>query len=159
MKIAKQFRWEAAHRLPWHEGLCRHLHGHSYRMMVTLEGEPDARGLLLDFQHLKRILAPLIDAWDHATLVAEDDHELRRLLRQTDWRCAVLPYDTTSENLCRYVAAYLCTRAADVLRAHGVHTVHVRLQETETCYAETSQPVGLACSEAPPTGSVHAGAE
>ncbi len=78
MKIAKRFRWEAAHRLPWHEGLCRNLHGHSYRMTVELEGEPDARGMVLDFKHLKRVLKPLVDAWDHAILVAESDAEKTR---------------------------------------------------------------------------------
>lgn len=56
MKVAKRFRWEAAHRLPWHEGQCRHLHGHSYRMTVELRGDPSGDGMLMDFKHLKQIL-------------------------------------------------------------------------------------------------------
>ncbi len=141
MTIAKRFRWEAAHRLPWHEGPCRNLHGHSYRMTVELTGEPDERGMLLDFQDLKRILKPLVEAWDHAVLVAADDAELLALLAQTDWKRAVLPGDTTSENLSAYVAAHLCTEGRAVLQARRVHTVRVRIEETETCYAEAVQAV------------------
>ena len=141
MKIAKRFRWEAAHRLPWHEGICRNLHGHSYRMVVELEGDPDARGMVLDFQHLKRELQPLIEAWDHALLIDESDAELMAVARQTGWKHAVLPFDTTAENLSAYVAAYLCEHAAEMLRAHGIRSVRVRLEETETCYAEAEQAV------------------
>ncbi len=153
MKIAKRFRWEAAHRLPWHEGLCCNLHGHSYRMMVELEGEPDARGMVLDFTHLKRALAPLIKAWDHAMLVAEADAELLAVAKQTGWKHAVLPFDTTAENLADYVAGYLCEQEAALLRAHRIRTVRVRLAETETCYAEAERVVA---PEAHANGEVRA---
>lgn len=141
MKIAKRFRWEAAHRLPWHEGVCCNLHGHSYRMVVELEGTPDARGMLLDFKHLKKALMPLVDAWDHATLVASDDADLLRVMQQTGWKHVVLPFDTTAENLSRYVARYLCETAADLMQAHHIHVVRVRVAETETCYAEAEETV------------------
>ena len=141
MKVAKRFRWEAAHRLPWHDGPCDNLHGHSYRMMVELEGTPDARGMLIDFQDIKRVLKPLVDAWDHAILVAETDTELLALIEQTSWNHAVLPCDTTAENLAEYVADYLCAQGGDRLRAHDVTTVRVRLAETETCYAEAERRV------------------
>ncbi|GIV60009.1 6-carboxytetrahydropterin synthase [Rhodocaloribacter litoris] len=141
MKVAKQFRWEGAHRLPWHEGLCRNLHGHSYRLTVELDGEPDTRGMLVDFQALKQMMAPLIDAWDHAILVAETDDELHDVVRRTGWKHALLPFDTTAENLCRYVADHLCTAHGPYLRERGVHTVRVRLAETETCYAEAERHV------------------
>ena len=110
-------------------------------MEVALEGTPDTRGMLLDFKHLKRVLKPLVDAWDHATLVAQDDAELRALLAQTDWKYVVLPFDTTAENLSQYVADHLCNVAADVLQEHHVTQVYVRVAETETCYAEYARPV------------------
>ena len=141
MKIAKRFRWEAAHRLPWHEGLCRNLHGHSYRLTVVLDGAPDARGMVLDFKHLKRALKPLIDAWDHAILVAETDDELLGIARQTGWKHYVFPADTTAENLSAFVAEHLCTEAGGLLAEHGIRRVTVRLAETETCYAEAERAV------------------
>jgi 6-pyruvoyltetrahydropterin/6-carboxytetrahydropterin synthase len=150
MTIAKRFRWEGAHRLPWHEGGCQHLHGHSYRMTVELDGTPDERGLLIDFKDLKALLRPLIDAWDHATLVAEDDGALREALERLDSKHVVLPFDTTSENLCTYVANYLARTGADVLREHGVTAIRVRILETETCYAEAERhlPTGTPADSA-----------
>ncbi|GBD00311.1 6-carboxy-5,6,7,8-tetrahydropterin synthase [bacterium HR18] len=139
MKVAKRFRFEAAHRLPWHPGACRHLHGHSYRLVVGLEGDPDARGILVDFQDLKRLVQPLIDTWDHATLVASDDTALQEALDALGSRYVVLPFDSTAENLCTYVADYLIREAGDWLRARGVWRLWVRLAETETSFAETER--------------------
>ena len=136
MKIAKRFRWEGAHRLPWHDGPCKDLHGHSYEMFVEVEGELDENGLLMDFKHLKRALMPLIDAWDHATLVAANDDPLLKVMKETGWRHAVLPYDTTAENICIFVADYLIESSRPLLEERKVHTVRVRVAETETCYAE-----------------------
>ena len=138
MKVAKQFRWEGAHRLPWHGGLCRNLHGHSYLLTVELEGTPDARGMLVDFHDIKRHLKPLIDAWDHATIVAQDDADLIAALDALGSKRYVLPYDSTSENLSRYAAGYLLERAGDWLIASNVERVTVRVQETGTSYAEHS---------------------
>lgn len=139
MKIAKRFRWEGAHRLPWHEGRCKDLHGHSYEMFVEVEGEPDAQGLLMDFKHLKNALMPLIDEWDHSTLVAENDPKLLGVMRETGWRHAVLPYDTTAENICIYVADHLVSNHKELLASRRIHTVRVRISETETCYAEAER--------------------
>ncbi len=140
-RVAKRFRWEGAHRLPWHTGGCQHLHGHSYTMMVEVAGTPDERGMLIDFQEIKRLVHPLVQAWDHATLVAADDTELRQALERLEMKHAVLPYDTTSENLCRYVAEHLAHEGSETFRQHHITTIRVRVQETETCYAEVEQAV------------------
>jgi len=139
MKIAKRFRFEGAHRLPWHEGLCKSLHGHSYTMYVEIEGELDEKGLLMDFKDLKQCLVPLIDSWDHATIVAAHDTELREVVETKNWKHFILPYDTTAENMCIYTAEYLVQNSREVLVAHRVHTIRVRVSETETCYAEAER--------------------
>ena len=141
MKVAKRFRWEGAHRLPWHTGGCQHLHGHSYTMVVELEGAPDERGMLIDFKEVKRVLRPLVEAWDHATLVAEGDRALRDALTALGSKHFVLPYDSTSENLCQYAADYLGMEGREVLHEHGVTTIRVTVQETETCYAALEVPL------------------
>ena len=142
MRVAKRFRWEGAHRLPWHDGPCRNLHGHSYSMEVVVEGPIDSRGMVIDFKDVKAALKPLVEAWDHATFVAHDDDELLGVMEQTGWKHYVLPFDSTSENLAQYAAEHLCREAADVFARLGVASVLVRLQETETCYAETVVHVG-----------------
>lgn len=151
MKVAKEFRWEGAHRLPWHAGPCAHLHGHSYRLTVELEGTPDARGMLVDFQHLKQRLQPLLAAFDHATLVAASDQALRQALETLGSRHVVLPFDTTSENLCGYVADYLEQTEGAWLRAHGITRLVVTVRETETCYATLERTVRVG-QEAGPVG-------
>ncbi|MDZ4698664.1 MAG: 6-carboxytetrahydropterin synthase [Rhodothermales bacterium] len=141
MKVAKQFTWEAAHRLPWHTGACKNLHGHSYKMTVELEGDPDERGMLIDFKEIKKILSPLIEDWDHATLVADDDIDLRYALEELGSRQALLPYDSTAENLSRYTAEYLMKQGTEVLRTRKIHNISVTVRETDTCYATFECPV------------------
>lgn len=141
MKASKRFRWEGAHRLPWHTGGCQNLHGHSYEMWVELEGTPDERGMLIDFKEIKQVLKPLVEAWDHATLVADYDEDLKRAIDLLGSKHFVLPYDSTSENLCQYTADYLGSEGLDVLLAHRIASIRVRVMETETCYGELEVPV------------------
>lgn len=157
MIVAKEFRFEAAHRIPWHEGACRHLHGHSYGVTVRLEGEPNERGMVIDFRHIKALLKDLIDRLDHSVLVAADDVALIAAIRRLGGRMVTLPYDSTAENLCRFIADHLLLRAGAVLAEHRITSVSVRVRETETCYAEVTvavasarPPSHRAAREAPP---------
>ena len=73
MRIRKQFSFEAAHVLPHHEGKCSRLHGHSYRLEVTVEGplqtSGPARGMVVDFDELAAtVRRTVIDALDHRSL-------------------------------------------------------------------------------------------
>ena len=136
MKVSKRFRWEAAHRLPWHEEGCQHLHGHSYVMWIELNGVPDSRGMVIDFKEIKNILKPLVDAWDHSILVSEGDFELIEAIKLLRSKHYTFPFDTSSENLCIYVVDYIKQHAMEVLIAHEITSVRVRVQETETCYAD-----------------------
>lgn len=141
MVVAKRFSWEAAHRLPWHEGLCKNNHGHSYRMEAMVTGRVDAQGMVIDFQDVKAALKPLVDAWDHATLVAADDREYLDIVRSMGWKHYVLPFDTTAENLARYAADALCANGREALESAGASRVTIRIYETDSCYAEYTRPV------------------
>jgi 6-pyruvoyltetrahydropterin/6-carboxytetrahydropterin synthase len=73
VRIRKQFPFEAAHVLPHHPGKCSRLHGHSYRLDVTVEGplqgSGPAAGMVVDFDDLSRIVrASVIDELDHRHL-------------------------------------------------------------------------------------------
>jgi 6-pyruvoyltetrahydropterin/6-carboxytetrahydropterin synthase len=67
MRVRRTFDFEAAHRLPGHPGKCRELHGHSYRLVVTVRGDVDpATGLAIDFSDLKKVVKQtVVDALDH----------------------------------------------------------------------------------------------
>jgi 6-pyruvoyltetrahydropterin/6-carboxytetrahydropterin synthase len=67
VRVKRLFDFEAAHVLPNHPGKCRNLHGHSYRLGVTVEGHVDAAtGLAIDFADLKAIVQrEVVDVLDH----------------------------------------------------------------------------------------------
>jgi 6-pyruvoyltetrahydropterin/6-carboxytetrahydropterin synthase len=70
MRVRRSFDFEAAHFLPEHPGKCRDLHGHSYRLIVTVDRPVDPEsGLAIDFADLKKIVREsVIDRVDHKCL-------------------------------------------------------------------------------------------
>jgi 6-pyruvoyltetrahydropterin/6-carboxytetrahydropterin synthase len=73
VRIRKQFKFEAAHVLPHHAGKCSRLHGHSYRLDVTVDGplqsSGPATGMVVDFDLLgQTVRTTVIEALDHRSL-------------------------------------------------------------------------------------------
>ena len=68
MEIYKEFSFDSAHFLPHvPEGhKCRNMHGHTYRLKVFIEGQPDPKlGWIMDFKELKDALSGVIEQLDH----------------------------------------------------------------------------------------------
>ena len=135
MIVAKNFKWESAHRLPGHESKCRHIHGHSYKMIVELEGEPGPDGLVIDFQEIKRAISPFVDLLDHSTLIAENDMELKEVFDSKSWNYYLLPFDSTAENLCRHFTELILEKLSGLLRKHHIRSIGIKIFETGTAYA------------------------
>lgn len=70
MRIAAEYSFEAAHRLPLVpvEHKCHRLHGHNYRVEVSISGPLDGRGFVMDYAELDAAVQPLIDSLDHRFL-------------------------------------------------------------------------------------------
>lgn len=67
--VTKEFSFDAAHHLHNYEGKCKNLHGHTYRLVITVSGYVDEIGLVIDFGELKRIYREVIeDKLDHQYL-------------------------------------------------------------------------------------------
>lgn len=132
MKIAKEFSWEMGHRLPFHEGKCRNLHGHSYKCMVELSGLPDKNGMLLDYYDLKKIIDPIIEELDHSFMVNNSDKELIAILDQLKSNKVIVDFDSTAENICLYLLDKL--KASTLPK--NIEEIKVRVLETENTYAE-----------------------
>ena len=67
--VTREFTFEAAHSLPWHQGKCARLHGHSYRLVVTVEGPLDEHGVVLDFADLSTLVTThVLERFDHQHL-------------------------------------------------------------------------------------------
>lgn len=69
MLLSKDFTFDAAHFLTHYHGKCEYLHGHTYRLRVTVEGSIQANGLILDFGILKNIVKDrILLRFDHRSL-------------------------------------------------------------------------------------------
>ena len=67
MLLCRDFKFDAAHNLIHYHGKCERLHGHTYHLRVTLEGAPDAEGMIFDFVDLKKTVNELVlSKLDHA---------------------------------------------------------------------------------------------
>jgi 6-pyruvoyltetrahydropterin/6-carboxytetrahydropterin synthase len=68
-RVTRSFSFEAAHQLDWHAGACKNLHGHSYRLEVTVAGELDDNGIVVDFADLRdAVQRDVLDVFDHTYL-------------------------------------------------------------------------------------------
>jgi len=89
-RLTCSFTFEAAHRLPWHPGKCAGLHGHSYRLDVTVTGPLDDNGIVMDFDDLHAIVhRQVIDQWDHRDLNLVLDNPTAELLANRAWELLV----------------------------------------------------------------------
>ncbi|MGE5314239.1 MAG: 6-pyruvoyl trahydropterin synthase family protein [Acidobacteriota bacterium] len=140
MNIGKEFRWEMGHRLPFHTRGCQNMHGHSYRLIVEMEGEPGPTGMVADYTDLKEIVKPLVDRLDHAFMCDATDAAVCAFLEQNGMKAVNVPFATTAENIALYILHHI-TEAIETARKHtgvwnAVRNVRVRLCETESTYAD-----------------------
>lgn len=135
--VVKEFRFEAAHRLERHEGKCRRLHGHSYRLEVEMVRHElqllgPAAGMVIDFDTLTKIVEHnIIDRWDHKFLLSRENEgtDLVMALRN-DERVDINRDVSTAENLAE--AVYALIRPQEM---HPGEIVRVTLWETAKCQA------------------------
>ena len=137
MKIAKEFTWEMGHRLPFHNGKCKNLHGHSYRCMVELNGDPDENGMVLDYYDVKKVIEPIIDNLDHSFMVCQTDIELIEVLEKLNSRHVIVDFETTAEN----ISTYLLGEIKSSSLPKNIHSIKVRVLETENTYAEADTQI------------------
>jgi 6-pyruvoyltetrahydropterin/6-carboxytetrahydropterin synthase len=132
MKIAKEFHWEMGHRLPFHSGKCKNMHGHSYKCMVELTGDPDSNGMVVDYFDMKKVIGPIIENLDHSFMVCKNDKEVIEALDKLNSQKVIVEFETTAENICLYLLEQI--RSANLPK--NIHSVKVRVLETENSYAE-----------------------
>ena len=132
--VTKEVTFDSAHLLTGYEGLCRNLHGHTYRLFASVSAEPDGRGMVVDFKRLKELVkSEVVDRFDHSFMYDANsgtECELASFLEARGLRTVKLPFCTTAENLARYFF--------ELLAAH-VPVSSVRLFETPTSCAEYSR--------------------
>ncbi len=136
-KIAKDFYWEMSHRLPFHKGPCRNIHGHSYKLRVEIEGELNNDGMVMDYYDLKQIVMPIIDKLDHSFAVDKNDELMLNFLKQNNFKFYLTDKSTTAENLVEHFFELLQNQIKE--KFSNVKNMKLRLFETEDVYAEISR--------------------
>ena len=138
--IAKQFRWEMGHRLPFHDGLCKNIHGHSYEAQVILTGHTDNNGMVMDYFDLKTMVQPLINELDHCFLLDSSDKLMKDFFVDHPMKVVEIDVPTTAENIAEYLLQHIIKQLP---QKHSLTSVGVRIYETEKTYAERSQSLEL----------------
>lgn len=139
IRVTREFSFEMAHVLRNYDGPCRNVHGHSYRLFVTLSGVPvnDANnpknGMVIDFTELKNIvLGKIVNQFDHSVVVSRDfNREKRGMMEQIFGNTVVVDYQPTCENLVADFASRLINEMPAGITLHSL-----RLYETAKSYAE-----------------------
>ena len=137
VRITKEFKFEMAHALHGYDGLCKNIHGHSYKLCVTVKGEVkndsgNAKdGMVLDFDILKSIVKPeIINKYDHSLVLNANSPHSEIDLSAFE-KVFFLPYQPTSENLVMDFALKIKSKLPQ-----GIELYKVILSETATSFAE-----------------------
>ncbi len=86
-RVTRAFAFEAAHQLLWHPGKCRRLHGHNYRLEVTVERPLDGNGVVLDFDDLRQVVdREIVERYDHQHLNDLMDNPTAELIAGEVWK-------------------------------------------------------------------------
>ena len=128
-----------AHALRNYDGLCRNIHGHSYKMDITLSGQPlhdessPKNGMVMDFGDLKKLVnEQIISLLDHALVLnSKTDAQLVEVLKHNYEKIVIVDFQPTTENLLNFVADKIKAKLPE-----KVELTCVRLRETDTSYAE-----------------------
>ncbi len=137
MKVSKEFHWEMAHRLPFHLGRCKNLHGHSYKALVQFEGELNQNGMLIDFYDIYKIVNPIIDEMDHSIICDKNDKELIEISQKVSERVVIIDKPTTVENISTYIAEKILNSKLP----ENLKLVTVVVYETPDSFAEYSTSI------------------
>ena len=140
IRITKQFSFETGHALYGYDGKCRNVHGHSYKLSVTVIGKPITDqnnvkyGMVIDFGDLKKIVKEeIVEVFDHATVFNKNTPHvtLAETLKEQGHNVLLVDYQPTSEMMVIDFANKINKRLPENIALHSL-----KLQETESSYAE-----------------------
>ncbi len=140
IRITKQFSFETGHALYGYDGKCKNVHGHSYKLSVTVIGRPILDqsnvkfGMVIDFSDLKKIVREeIVDFFDHASVFNKNTPhvELAEELKKRGHHVILVDYQPTSENMVIDFAKKISDRLPKDILLHSL-----KLQETESSFAE-----------------------
>jgi 6-pyruvoyltetrahydropterin/6-carboxytetrahydropterin synthase len=140
IRITKQFSFETGHALYGYDGKCKNVHGHSYKLSVTVIGKPITDttnvkfGMVIDFGDLKKIVKEeIVNVFDHATVFNKNTPhvELAKELEDRGHNVLLVDYQPTSEMMVIDFSKKISKRLPQHIKLHSL-----KLQETDSSFAE-----------------------
>ena len=140
IRITKDFRFETGHALYGYDGKCKNIHGHNFKLSVTVTGSPitdkshPKYGMVIDFSDLKKIInMEIIDAYDHATIFNKNTPHIEEadFLSNRGHKILEVDFQPTSEMMVLNFAKIITSKLPDNIKLHSL-----KLQETDTSCAE-----------------------
>ena len=130
--------FSTGHRVYGHESKCAHLHGHNYRIHLTVEAEQlDTVGRVMDFSVIKTLLAEWLEEnWDHKFLVWGKDPFASTLKTLDTDGTVIVNFNPTAENMGQYLIDIV---GPAQLVGTGVTLVNVNIEETRKCSVTVSK--------------------
>ncbi|MGB2100646.1 MAG: 6-pyruvoyl trahydropterin synthase family protein, partial [Flavobacteriaceae bacterium] len=129
IRVTKSFGFETGHALYGYDGLCKNVHGHSYKLYVTVVGRPIddqnhvKNGMVIDFKDLKTIVkSEVVDVFDHATVFNKNTPhvELAKTLSDSGHKVLLVDYQPTSENMVIDFAHRIASRLPAHIKLHNL---------------------------------------
>lgn len=134
IRITKIFHFSMAHALTGYDGKCRNLHGHNYKLEVTLSGKPITdtanakNGMVVDFGDVRRIVDQhVIQNLDHALMLPHGSP----ITVEGDTKLLSVSFQPTVENILCYIAQLLEGNIPQ-----GLELYSLRLYESDSSYGE-----------------------
>jgi len=139
IRVTKEFSFEMAHVLWNYDGPCKNVHGHSYRLFVTLSGFPvdnqenPKNGMVIDFGDLKSIVKiQIVNIFDHSVVLSDKiEKEKTDMFTRLFGNTVLVSYQPTCENLVADFAERIAPHLPSGVKLHSL-----KLYETATSYAE-----------------------
>ncbi|MEA1986343.1 MAG: 6-carboxytetrahydropterin synthase QueD [Candidatus Marinimicrobia bacterium] len=129
-QISKTFYFSMAHRLTFHKGKCKNLHGHTYKLEIEISGNVDSNGMIMDFGDIDKIVSEnIIEKLDHSTAIYDKDKLLLENFPKVLMH-NIFPFETTAENLSKWIYEKLTDK---------IKINKVRLWESATSQATYSE--------------------
>ena len=124
--------FSTGHRVYGHESKCAHLHGHNYRIYLTVEADSlDSVGRVMDFSAIKEHLCYWLEQqWDHKFLIWERDPFAPTLKELDPEGTVVVQFNPTAENMGQYLIDVVGPKQ---LEGTGVRLIKVNIEETRKC--------------------------
>jgi len=139
LRLTRVFNFDMAHVLLNYHGKCKNIHGHTYKLEVTVKGAPcndegsPKKGMLIDFSDFKKLIQDdIISVWDHALMIHRDsDPVLLDALKNNYEKIIVVPFQPTTENM-------ICELASIIKKIlpPDLSLFSLRLYETEKSFAD-----------------------